>query len=102
MKKPEILAPAGDMECLNSAVSFGADAVFLAGSEFGMRTASKNFDQAQLKQAVELAHKNNVKVYVTCNTLPRNSELLRLPDFLYPEAVLPSLQSLCRSAFQTG
>ncbi|MCI7086065.1 U32 family peptidase [bacterium] len=82
MKKPEILAPAGDMECLNSAVSFGADAVFLAGSEFGMRTASKNFDQAQLKQAVELAHKNNVKVYVTCNTLPRNSELLRLPDFL--------------------
>ncbi|MGN1468331.1 MAG: U32 family peptidase [Ruminococcus sp.] len=82
MIKPEVLAPAGDMECLNSAVKFGADAVFLAGNEFGMRTASKNFDNSDLKKAVELAHSNNVKVYVTCNTLPRNSELSRLPEFL--------------------
>lgn len=82
MIKPEVLAPAGDMECLNSAVKFGADAVFLAGNEFGMRTASKNFDNSNLKKAVELAHSHNVKVYVTCNTLPRNSELSRLPEFL--------------------
>lgn len=82
MIKPEVLAPAGDMECLNSAVKFGADAVFLAGNEFGMRTASKNFDNSDLKKAVELAHSHNVKVYVTCNTLPRNSELSRLPEFL--------------------
>ena len=53
--RPEVLAPAGDMECLNSALSFGADAVFLAGKMFGMRSASKNFDNTQLKQACELA-----------------------------------------------
>lgn len=82
MKKPEILSPAGDMECLNSAIKFGADAVFLAGSEFGMRTASKNFDKTDLKEAVKSAHNQNVKIYVTCNTLPRNSELDRLPEFL--------------------
>ena len=51
--RPEVLAPAGDMECLNSALSFGADAVFLAGKMFGMRSASKNFDNTQLKQACE-------------------------------------------------
>lgn len=82
MIKPEVLSPAGDMECLNSAINFGADAVFLAGSEFGMRTASKNFDKTDLKAAVELAHSKGVKIYVTCNTLPRNSELARLPEFL--------------------
>lgn len=82
MIKPEILSPAGDMECLHAAVAFGADAVFLAGSEFGMRTASKNFDNDSLKTAVEFAHSNGVKLYVTCNTLPRNDELDRLPDFL--------------------
>lgn len=82
MKKPEILSPAGDMECLNSAISFGADAVFLAGSEFGMRTASKNFDKETLKKAVELAHSKGVKIFVTCNTLPRNDEIERLPEFL--------------------
>lgn len=82
MIKPEILAPAGDFECLESAVKFGADAVFLAGTEFGMRTASANFDNEQLKKACDFAHKNNVKVHLTCNTLPRVDEVLRLPDFL--------------------
>lgn len=80
--KPEILSPAGDFEALEAAVRFGADAVFLAGKEFGMRTASKNFDGDGLKAAVQLAHKNGVKLYVTCNTLPRSSEIERLPDFL--------------------
>ncbi len=82
MYKPELLAPAGDPECLDGAVNFGADAVYLAGTEFGMRTASKNFDPAELKTAVEKAHQRNVKVYVTCNTLPRNDEIERLPEFL--------------------
>lgn len=82
MQKPELLSPAGDFECLNSAVSFGADAVFLAGKEFGMRTASANFDNEQLKKACEYAHKNNVKVHLTCNTLPRTYEVERLPAFL--------------------
>lgn len=78
----EILSPAGDMECLNNAINFGANAVYLAGEEFGMRTASKNFGNEELKKAVELAHAKGVKVYVTCNTLVRNNELPRLPQFL--------------------
>lgn len=82
MIKPEILAPAGDFECLESAVKFGADAVFLAGTEFGMRTASANFTDEKLKEACCFAHKNNVKVHLTCNTLPRGDEVDRLPAFL--------------------
>ena len=81
-KKPEILAPAGDMERLQAAVSFGADAVYLAGQEFGMRTSPNNFTQEELVKAVNLAHENNVKVYLTCNTLPRNDEIDRLPEFI--------------------
>lgn len=82
MNKVEVLSPAGDFECLESAVKFGADAVFLAGTEFGMRTASANFDNQQLKKACDFAHKNNVKVHLTCNTLPRVDEVERLPEFL--------------------
>ncbi|MEE3334254.1 MAG: U32 family peptidase [Ruminococcus sp.] len=82
MTKPEVLAPAGDMECLQSAVRYGADAVFLAGKQFGMRTASKNFSDDDLKQACSFAHNNNVKVHLTCNTLPRGDETDSLPDFL--------------------
>ncbi len=80
--KPEILSPAGDAECLNSALNFGADAVFLAGKAFGMRSASKNFDNSELKQACELAHRKGARVHLTCNVLPRNRELALLPDFL--------------------
>lgn len=79
---PEILSPAGDFECLESAVRFGADAVFLAGKQFGMRTASANFDIDELKKACEYAHKNNVKVHLTCNTLPHNNEIAALPSFI--------------------
>ncbi len=82
LQKPEILSPAGDAEALAAAARFGADAVFLAGKEFGMRTASKNFDEKGLKEAAAFAHANNMKLYVTCNTLPRSQELPRLPDFL--------------------
>ena len=82
INKPEILSPAGDMECLNSALKFGADAVFLAGKMFGMRSASKNFDETELKKACDLAHSMGKKIYVTCNTLPRNREIDVLPDFL--------------------
>ena len=82
MNKPELLSPVGDRECLDSALNFGADAVYLAGTEFGMRTASKNFNPDELKAAVEKAHRRNIKIYVTCNTLPRNDEIERLPEFL--------------------
>lgn len=82
MIRPEILAPAGDMECLRNSLKFGADAVFLAGKQFGMRTASKNFDNEELKQAVDLAHSYDSKLYITINTLPRNNEIEVLPDLL--------------------
>ncbi|MDD5953297.1 MAG: U32 family peptidase [Oscillospiraceae bacterium] len=78
----ELLSPAGDMERLDSALQFGADAVYLAGQEFGMRTAPSNFTMDKLREAVEKAHRQNVRVYLTCNTLPRNEELSRLPEFL--------------------
>lgn len=78
----ELLAPAGDMERLNAAIRFGADAVYLAGQEFGMRTASSNFSMDELKKAVALAHNKGVRVHLTCNTIPHNDELDRLPDFL--------------------
>ena len=82
MKPIELLSPVGDMERLNSAISFGANAIYLAGQEFGMRTASNNFDADSLKTAVKLAHENHVNVHLTCNTLPHNEELARLPQFL--------------------
>ena len=80
--KVELLSPAGDMECLNMALTYGADAIYLAGQEFGMRTASANFSNKQLAEAVLKAHEKNVPVFLTCNTLPRNDELDRLPAFL--------------------
>lgn len=80
--KLELLAPAGDMERLIAAVQYGADAVYLAGKSFGMRAAPQNFGEQELEQAVEFCHKNGVKVYVTCNTLPRNEDLAELPRFL--------------------
>ncbi len=80
--RPEVLAPAGDMESLEAAVRFGADAVYLGGRTMGMRAGSKNFDAEQLHTAVELAHRQGVKVYFTCNTTPLNHEMDTLPEFL--------------------
>ncbi|MBC8571181.1 peptidase U32 family protein [Zongyangia hominis] len=81
-KYPEVLAPAGDRERLTAAVTFGADAVYLGGKEFGMRATPQNFDRDQMKEAVDFAHQRGVPVYVTCNTLPSNEEIERLPDYL--------------------
>lgn len=80
--KIELLSPAGDMEKLNMALLYGADAVYLAGREFGMRASSANFSDNNLKEAIRLAHLRGVKVYITCNTLPREDEYLRLPAYL--------------------
>ena len=82
IKLPELLCPAGDIERLKAAVDFGADAVYLAGEEFGMRTAAKNFSQEDLKKGVEYAHSHGVAVHVTCNTIPHNDEIARLPAHL--------------------
>ncbi|MEG1682974.1 MAG: U32 family peptidase [Oscillospiraceae bacterium] len=82
MRKPELLAPAGDMEKLRLAVRYGADAVYLAGADFGMRAAARNFTEETLPQAVAFAHANGVRVHVTLNTMPRNDEAARLPGWL--------------------
>ena len=81
-KKIELLAPAGDMERLEMAMAYGADAVYLAGTAFGMRSFAGNFTPEELKRAVDLCHKKGVRVHVTCNTMPRNDEVARLPEWL--------------------
>lgn len=78
----ELLSPAGDSECLQSALDFGADAVYLAGKKFGMRTSSANFDTDNLRDSVKKAHDKGVKVYLTCNTVARNGDIDELPEFL--------------------
>lgn len=82
IKRPEVLVPAGDAERLRAAIDFGADAVYLGGKHFTMRAAPANFDKEQLAEAVSLAHSRGVKVYLTCNTLPRNHELSLFPEFI--------------------
>ena len=71
----EVLAPAGDEERFNAAINYGADAVYLGRKQFGMRASPLNFDFEQLCSAVKKAHAKGVKVYLTCNTLPRNNEI---------------------------
>ena len=77
-----MLSPAGDMERLRMALHYGADAVYLAGREFGMRSSVVSFDDETLRLAVREAHAAGARLYVTCNTLPREEELLRLPEYL--------------------
>lgn len=81
-KKPELLAPAGDMERLRMAVLYGADAVYLAGTSFGMRSFAGNFSPEELPKAVAWAHSHGVRIHVTVNTMPRNEEASRLPAYL--------------------
>ena len=78
----EVLAPAGDSERFYSAINYGADAVYLGAKNFGMRASPDNFTFDELKTAVEFAHSKNVKVYLTCNTLPRNNEIPEFEDFI--------------------
>ena len=82
MKKIELLSPAGDMERLKMSVLYGADAVYLAGTAFGMRSFAGNFTPEELPKAVEYAHNHGVKVHVTVNTMPRNEEIAALPPYL--------------------
>lgn len=93
MRKLEVLAPAGDEERFNSAINYGADAVYLGRKQFGMRSSPLNFDFEQLVKAVEKAHSKNVKVYLTCNTLPRNNEIPQFEQFVR-EAVTAKVDAL--------
>ena len=82
MTKIELLSPAGDMERLKMSVLYGADAVYLAGTDFGMRSFAGNFSPEELPLAVKFAHDHGVAVHVTVNTMPRNDEVATLPAYL--------------------
>ena len=82
LKKPELLAPAGNMEKMKMALLYGADAVYLGGKAYGLRAMGGNFSRDELKQAMEFAHKLGKKVYVTVNIFPHNADLEALPDYL--------------------
>ncbi len=81
MNDLELLCPAGTPEGVRTAVDFGADAVYLGGSSFGMRTTAAMKDE-DLADAVAYAHKHGVRIHVTCNTIPHNDEIVRLPAYL--------------------
>lgn len=86
MSNIELLAPVGSFDALRAAVSNGANAVYLGGKSFGARASANNFDTEEMKQAVEYAHIRDVKVYVTVNTLVKESEIsyfLKYINFLY-------------------
>lgn len=77
----ELLAPAGDFECLKAAVLNGADAVYIGGKEFSARQFAGNFEREEIIEAVRFCHSYNTKVYVTVNTLYKNNELISALDY---------------------
>ncbi len=82
MKKPELLAPAGDFERMKWAFMYGADAVYLGGPAFGLRANAINFTMDELKEAVEYAHSINKKIYVTVNIILHNEEAEKVSEYL--------------------
>lgn len=82
MKMPEILAPAGNMEKALVAIEYGADALYLAGKEFGMRAQAGNFTIEEMRELLTFAHSRGVKVYVTVNIFPHNDDIDLLPEYL--------------------
>lgn len=82
MKKPELLAPAGNLEKLKIAVHYGADAVFLGGQAYGLRSNADNFTLAEIKEGVEFAQRYNAKIYVTTNIIAHDENMEGLDDYL--------------------
>lgn len=80
----ELLAPAGNLEIFKGVIESGADAVYVGGSMFGARAYANNFTEEELLEAIDFAHLRGVKVYLTVNTLIKNSELSKLYDYLLP------------------
>jgi U32 family peptidase len=89
MQRPELLAPAGNMEKLKIAVHYGADAVYLGGQAFGLRNMADNFSSDEMKTALDFCHAKGVKAYLTINSYPRNESLPELEEYLEKIAVLP-------------
>ena len=82
MKKPELLAPAGSLEKLKTAVRYGADAVYLGGEEFSLRSAGDNFSVEDIKRGIDFARENGKKVYVAINAIMRNDDIDRIGGFI--------------------
>lgn len=82
MKRPELLAPAGNLERLKIALTYGADAVYAAGKRFGLRAFADNFGKDELKEGIAYAHRRGKKVYVTLNVIPHNADLEGLDDYV--------------------
>lgn len=82
IKKPELLAPAGNLEKLKIAVHYGADAVFLGGQEYGLRSNADNFTMAEIKEGVEFASQYNAKIYVTTNIIAHDENIKDLENYL--------------------
>lgn len=82
IKKPELLAPAGNLEKLKFAIIYGADAVYLGGEAFGLRAGAGNFSFADMAEGVAFAHERGRKVYVTVNIFAHNQDLTGLADYL--------------------
>ena len=82
MKRPELLAPAGNLEKLKIAVIYGADAVYLGGENFGLRAGAKNFTLKQLAEGIKFAHDREKRIYLTLNIIPHNEDLKGLPEYV--------------------
>lgn len=80
--KPEVLAPAGSLATLKTAIDFGADAVYCGGQAFGMRAAPKNFSLEDFEHAVDYAHERGARVFVTCNILPHSDEVAAMNEYM--------------------
>ncbi|HLO27369.1 MAG TPA: peptidase U32 family protein, partial [Geobacteraceae bacterium] len=89
MKKPELLAPAGNMEKLRIAIHYGADAVYLGGKNYGLRNLADNFTSSEMAEGVAYAHDRGVKVYLTVNIFPDNQDIAPLYRFLEELAPIP-------------
>lgn len=81
MNKPELLAPAGDLEKLKVAVLYGADAVYIGGEHFSLRAKAKNFSMYEMEEGINFAHKHNVKVYVTANIIAHNEDFNGMAEY---------------------
>lgn len=79
---PELLSPAGDLDKMRFGIAYGADAVYMAGTRFGMRAAATNFDDNALREGIAYAHAHGVKCYITVNIMPSNRDLPALPAYL--------------------
>jgi len=82
MKLPELLAPAGNLEKLKIAVHYGADAVYLSGKRYGLRSYAGNFTLSEMEEGIRFAREHQVKVYVAVNIIAHNDDLVDLPDYL--------------------